>query len=226
MKFVHERIQEPLFLDDHFCILSVENPSFLRSFQLELRQQLDGFEGGFALSDGDKSHVIAQCAALISDPFDLVINDRRTLLTAHASLIRLAEERGMDIRLLDVSRQLMDFMDELIQDEPFFVMGMEQLNVKDCLKCLDVHLSVNAEQNYFDQFMDFLLIKIKFANKKLFVCNGLSAYITTDELLELQRFAVREDIEILVVEGVLSEKWQQIPIKTIIIDDDLCEIVK
>lgn len=226
MKLVHERIQEPLLLNNSFGILSVENPAFLRNLQLELRQQLDDFEGGFALSDGEQSLSIAQQAVLISDPFDLLVNDRKTISNAHGCLIRLAEERGLDIRLLDASHQLINLMDELIQDEPFFTLGIEQLNVKDYLKCFDVHLAVNAEQNYFDQFMDFLLIKIKFANKRLFICNGLSAYITMDELLELRDFSVREDVYILIVEGVLPEKWQQISIKTIIIDNDLCEITK
>lgn len=90
MKLVYTELEQQLvFQENKVNVLVIEQKELFRRMIQELDKQISGEEGGFVLSDNNKTMKIDKEICLILNPFALDINSRKALTGLYNELGKL-----------------------------------------------------------------------------------------------------------------------------------------
>lgn len=226
MKLVHPDMENALFSpEQHMGFLAIENPQTLYEFSREFLSQIDDDGGLFCLSENANELAIPKVMAVIDSPLQLEHNPRRAITALYKQLEKhCVEEAAMD--------EMQEFLDAL------------SLRLKRLLPELDVELeeietpSWQAVFKFFDlkfkssytnleeALLDYIRMTRTYLKMQFFVIIGAVQFLTKEGLENLNKQAVYEELRMLFVDGCLCEEKQPKQTRALIIDSDLCEIIR
>ena len=98
----------------------------------------------------------------------------------------------------------------------------EEVSLQDLFKIADVKIECENIR-LLEKLLDYLGIVQEFLKPKCIIVMGLKQFFEKEELEEIYKFAVYQEIRLILIENVMdvgNYEWEE----KVIIDGDLCEI--
>lgn len=222
MKLAHSLWESPICWEEGFIqTLVLENPIAFRNMAIDFMSQMEGMEGEYILSSGEKILSFSKSIEIIRDLLALDINQKRILGKLYKQLNAWAiEEKYMDTAALKSSvctylQDLISLSDQVIRFDADF--SMESL-----LKLLNVRLNTGYD-GFLERLLDYMSVTCEFRRIDTFFIYHLRSYLSEEEL---EQFAYECDLRkyhVLLLENTPLERkdWEHIKW----IDRYLCEIL-
>lgn len=223
MKLVHELLDSQIsFVENKINLLVIENKNKFTELVEELKNQVEGGEGKFVLSNNGKEIEIKQSIDLIFSPFSVQLSSSNINNSIYKKL-----ETEINNELYKEKVELFslveNFVVKAIDEYPVHLSINEEINLNALLK----NMKVQVEQTDLDisaRVLDHLRIASEILNYKCVVLVNFRQYFSDDDINTLYKEIMYEKYNILIIEnGVDTRKFPQE--NTVLIDDDLCEII-
>ena len=220
MKIIHPIFQEPIILeDDKVCVIQIENKRCYRELLCEIFYQSNHtLEGRFLVTEEAKNFDLGKDVHIIS----IDSNQRKIISKLYQRLEATAEESDFYLETQEVLSKIQKFISLLTDNETVALNFKEEVSLQDLFKIADVKIECENIR-LLEKLLDYLGIVQEFLKPKCIIVMGLKQFFEKEELEEIYKFAVYQEIRLILIENVMdvgNYEWEE----KVIIDGDLCEI--
>lgn len=226
MSLVYSEINEKIIEEEWFSIFSIENKFLYEKAYRSLKEQLQGNDGGFCYSESGKELLFQSKVDFITDPFNLSINDRKSINSVYSYMENSAKNSGTDMLLSNLVSSIHSTIQDLILDEVNITYNDNSLTLHELLKYCGVKIEFDSSNKVLETICNYIQTATKFSSKELFILANFQPFFEARCVKELSLFALREEIKIVMFEGRIHEEWTPSHGKILIVDEDLCEITR
>lgn len=222
MKLAHVNMERVIDLDCRKAVeWIIESPALFQKYVQLFNLQLEGREGEFVLSEGDVILDISKCAEIIMNPFALDFEDRRIQKKLYTELQKKAYEEEMFLSTQKMSAELQRYIFELESVCGYDIEAGETIEIQTIFKALSVKME-GGNYSFSEKIIQYMKIMSELMGKKLLVFVNIRSYLEKDQIQELMKNAVYNEIALLFIENIQRDfsKYK----KYYIIDKDGCEI--
>lgn len=220
MKIVHPKINSKIEISDHeISVLVIEAPEFFYELLMDIKSQINNFEGNTVLSVRNEPVSFHKCVELITDPLAIEMNSR----TIMKKVLVAMEKCSQDAVYYERTQKLMAEIETYINDL--------SLNFDTEIECQDVSFQqllkaaeltvVDEYSRLVDRIYAYMELIREFEGDKLFVFVNLSSYIRKEQLQEFVNTVVGHSFRVLLIDSHDFERIEQE--NRLIVDCDLCE---
>lgn len=224
MKIIHPIFQEPIVLeDDKVCVIQIENKRCYRELLCEIFYQSNHtLEGRFLVTEEAKSFDLGKDVHIITDILSIDSNQRKIISKLYQRLEATAEENDFYLETQEVLSKIQKFISLLTDNETVALNFKEEVSLQDLFKIADVKIECENIR-LLEKLLDYLGIVQEFLKPKCIIVMGLKQFFEKEELEEIYKFAVYQEIQLVLIENVRDvENYERE--EKVIIDGDLCEI--
>ena len=222
MKLAHVDMDRAIDLDCRKAVeWIIESPAFFQKYIQLLNLQLEGNEGEFVLSEGDVILDISICAEIIMNPFALDFEDRRIQKKLYTELQKKAYEEEMFLATQKMSAELQRYIFELESVCGYDIEAGETIEIQMIFKAFGVKME-GGNYSFSEKIMQYMKIMSELMGKKLLIFVNIRSYLEKDQIQELMKNAVYNEIALLFIENIQRDFSKDK--KYYIIDKDGCEI--
>ena len=212
MKLVYTELEQQLVFQ--------ENKVFRRMIQ-ELDKQISGEEGGFVLSDNNKTMKIDKEICLILNPFALDINSRKALTGLYNELGKLGLNEENYLKTCSLKGQIAEYIYDLLNQVDYALKFQDDFNLQSLFKALEVEFEA-GEENFLEGLVYFMDVCSKFQKIKILAFVNLKTYLTNDDLQKFYKEAFYRKMHLLLLENSIEQELAEEVV--CIVDDDLCVV--
>lgn len=220
MKIVHPKINSKIEISDHeISVLVIEAPEFFYELLMDIKSQINNFEGNTVLSVRNEPVSFHKCVELITDPLAIEMNSR----TIMKKVLVAMEKCSQDAVYYERTQKLMAEIETYINDL--------SLNFDTEIECQDVSFQqllkaaeltvVDEYSRLVDRIYAYMELIREFEGDKLFIFVNLSSYIRKEQLQEFVNTVVGHSFRVLLIDSHNFERLEQE--NRLIVDCDLCE---
>lgn len=224
MKIIHPIFQEPIVLeDDKVCVIQIENKRCYRELLCEIFYQSNHtLEGRFLVTEEAKRFDLGKDVHIITDILSIDSNQRKIIRKLYQRLEATAEENDFYLETQEVLSKIQKFISLLTDNETVALNFKEEVSLQDLFKIADVKIE-SENIRLLEKLLDYLGIVQEFLKPKCIIVMGLKQFFEKEELEEIYKFAVYQEIQLVLIENVRDvENYERE--EKVIIDEDLCEI--
>jgi CRISPR type II-A-associated protein Csn2 len=226
MRLIHQEFENPLFLpEQHLGFLIVEDPKKYYAISREFLSQVDDDEGRFILSEKYKALAIPKVMSVVDSPLQLDHNPRRALTALYKQLEKHCVEEALMIELQDLIDELGLRLRRLLPELEVELEEIETPEWNAIFKFYNLRFRSHYAQ-LEEALLDYLRVTRSYLKIKFFVVIGALQFMDKIALELLNKHAQYEDLRVLFLEGTLPEDKLPKETRTLILDTDLCEIIK
>lgn len=223
MTLVHENIEEKFNLDENKTYqLVIENPSFMRSVLNDLVMQSEyGSEGKFSLYNELNSIGLKNNIEVITNYFSLDYANKKFSTALSKRISSLTTDETVFKLLEKCNKSVIDLFDKMNDLLPINIDFNNSLSVLDYTKAASV-TPLKTYTNEIEKLDEYLKLVAELLKTNIVIIVNLSQLFTESELSLLIKNIKYNKMSLILIEG----KKSNCPLidKTIIIDNDLCEI--
>lgn len=197
-----------------------ENPVIFAAMVRELSEQMEGKNGEFRLSQGEKSLSLEKKVAFVRDVFAIDINQRNILSKLYAEL-------GADscsICLQERSEFIesyIKYLDSICNNSDLFVTYEEEPDVLEILKLAKLRIDSEAVTT-LESIIEYISVVSRLLRIDIIVFLNLKLFLSKEELLKLYEECFHKKVCLILLEASFSERM--LCEKGCIIDKDRCII--
>lgn len=224
MKIINKNWQRKIEIEDNIIYTLVfENKKYYRENIIELINQYKGNEGSYILSNDNKEISFDKNSYIITDIFNIDINNKKVLSKIYSSLLK---EIVDDISSYnELSTNIKAYFEKLIFNSSLEIEQGEDIDMSSLLKLGDFKIHVEQD-NILEKFVKFLKVLIDLCGCKIIFVVGLHNVFTQDEIIEIYKEVCLNKINIINIEyrqfnNLSNENYREI---VYIFDKDNCEI--
>lgn len=222
MKLVYTELEQQLvFQENKVNVLVIEQKELFRRMIQELDKQISGEEGGFVLSDNNKTMKIDKEICLILNPFALDINSRKALTGLYNELGKLGLNEENYLKTCSLKGQIAEYIYDLRNQVDYALKFQDDFNLQSMFKALEVEFEA-GEGNFLEGLVYFLDVCSKFQKVKILTFVNLKTYLMSEELHEFYKEAFYRKIQLLLLENNIVDELAEEAVS--IVDADLCLI--
>ena len=220
MIIIHPSWESEIELNpDGIFTITVENPSLLAKYVMQLREQLGGSDGFFAIYDGDTPIAMSHNVSLVVDPFSCSANEKSILSSVDraASAYAVSEQRYLDSNAVvsSLSRSVEDLLSEM---DPLLEIDVPSYAA--IMKIMNIHFVQST--SLVERLSLFLDASSKFCGTKVFIFINLRSFIDGEVFQEFVKHITYHKYHVLFFESSYHP-----PMRcegSMIVDNTLCEI--
>ena len=220
MKIVHPKINSKIEISDHeISVIVIEEPDFFSELLIDIKKQINNFEGNTVLSVSNEPVSFRKYVELITDPLSIEMNNRVILKKVIAAM----EKCGQDAVYYERTQKLLAEIETYINDL--------RLNFDAEIECHDIsfqqilkatELTVADEYSRLvDKIYAYMELIREFEGDKLFIFVNLSSYIGNEQLQEFVNTVIGHSFRVLLIDSHDFERLDKE--NRLIVDCDLCE---
>ena len=222
MKLVHRDLERQLVLEDmQSDEWIIESPTLFSRYVQELYIQSQGGEGGFVLSEGDKTLSIEKDVEVIINPLSVNVNEKRFLNKLYAELRETAYGESMYLKTQELLAKLQGYFSDVEQQGTYFLTTDAEIDITNVFKAMGVRVECYAD-NFLQTLDEYIKLLAELLRKKLIVLVNIGSYIQAEEMEQLARTAMHNEVYLLFVEN--QQRNFSTVFRRYIIDRDNCEI--
>ena len=176
MKIVHPKINSKIEISDHeISVLVIEAPEFFYELLMDIKSQINNFEGNTVLSVRNEPVSFHKCVELITDPLAIEMNSR----TIMKKVLVAMEKCSQDAVYYERTQKLMAEIETYINDL--------SLNFDTEIECQDVSFQqllkaaeltvVDEYSRLVDRIYAYMELIREFEGDKLFIFVNLSSFL-------------------------------------------------
>lgn len=222
MKLVYTELEQHLvFQENKVNVLVIEQKELFRRMIQELDKQISGEEGGFVLSDNNKTMKIDKEICLILNPFALDINSRKALTGLYNELGKLGLNEENYLKTCSLKGQIAEYIYDLLNQVDYALKFQDDFNLQSMFKALEVEFEA-GEENFLEGLVYFMDVCSKFQKIKILAFVNLKTYLTNDDLQKFYKEAFYRKMHLLLLENSIEQELAEEVV--CIVDDDLCVV--
>lgn len=224
MKIINKNWQRKIEIEDNIIYTLVfENKKYYRENIIELINQHKGNEGSYILSNDNKEISFDKNSYIITDIFNIDINNKKVLSKIYSSLLK---EIVDDISSYnELSTNIKAYFEKLIFNSSLEIDQGEEIDMSSLLKLGDFRVHVEND-DILEKFVKFLKVLSELCGYKIIFVVGLHTVFTQDEIIEIYKEVCLNKINIINIEyqqfnNLSTKNYREI---VYIFDKDNCEI--
>ena len=224
MKIINKNWQRKIEIEDNIIYTLVfENKKYYRENIIELINQHKGNEGSFILSNDNKEISFDKKSYIITDIFNIDINNKKVLSKIYSSLLKEIVEDISSYN--ELSTNIRVYFEKLIFNSFLEIEQGEEIDMCSLLKLGDFKIHVEQD-DILEKFVKFLKVLIELCGCKIIFVVGLHTVFTQDEIIEIYKEVCLNKINIINIEyqqfnNLSTKNYRDI---VYIFDKDNCEI--
>ena len=224
MKIINKNWQRKIEIEDNIIYTLVfENKKYYRENIIELINQHKGNEGSYILSNDNKEISFDKNSYIITDIFNIDINNKKVLLKIYNSLLKEIVEDISSYN--ELSTNIRVYFEKLIFNSSLEIEQGEEIDMPSLLKIGDFKIHVKND-DVLEKFIKFLKVLTELCSCKIIFVVGLHNVFTKDEIIEIYKEVCLNKITIINIEyqqfkNLSNENYKEI---VYIFDSDNCEI--
>ena len=224
MKIINKNWQRKIEIEDNIIYTLVfENKKYYRENIIELINQHKGNEGSYILSNDNKEISFDKNSYIITDIFNIDINNKKVLSKIYSSLLKEIVEDISSYN--ELSTNIRVYFEKLIFNSSLEIEQGEEIDMSSLLKLGDFKIYVEQD-DILEKFVKFLKVLTELCGCKIIFVVGLHTVFTQDEIIEIYKEVCLNKINIINIEyqqfnNLSNENYKEI---VYIFDKDNCEI--
>ena len=224
MKIINKNWQRKIEIEDNIIYTLVfENKKYYRENIIELINQHKGNEGSYILSNDNKEISFDKNSYIITDIFNIDINNKKVLSKIYSSLLKEIVEDISSYN--ELSTNIRVYFEKLIFNSSLEIEQGEEIDMSSLLKLGDFKIHVEND-DILEKFLKFLKVLSELCSYKIIFVVGLHNVFTKDEVIEIYKEVCLNKINIINIEyqqfkNLSNEHYKEI---VYIFDSDNCEI--
>lgn len=224
MKIINKNWQRKIEIEDNIIYTLVfENKKYYRENIIELINQHKGNEGSYILSNDNKEISFDKNSYIITDIFNIDINNKKVLSKIYSSLLKEIVEDISNYN--ELSTNIRVYFEKLIFNSSLEIEQGEEIDMSSLLKLGDFKVHVEND-DILDKFVKFLKVLTELCGCKIIFVVGLHNIFTKGEIIKIYKEACLNKINIINIEyqqfnNLSNENYKEI---VYIFDKDNCEI--
>ena len=220
MKLAHIALENPIdFKDDKIVFWNIEDAQIYYEFVRELKNQIDGEDGNFVLSNNLKSLKLDSDAEMIVGPFDMAFDSKKIANLISKRIIKTAVEDEYFIKFQNIEKSIMEYLKNLIIDSDLPV-EVEPVEIENLIKASSFKAS--KSNSFYDNLINYVSLLLNLSKPKLLILVDIKRYIKQNFFAEFLNFLQYEDVNVLFVDCSLN-KFSNNSARTYFLDNDHCE---
>lgn len=213
------------FKENAVNILEIYNQKLFSNFISYINEQSnEGTEedNKIVLMDEEKRLKIDKMVYVLTDLFNIDFNSKKIINKIYNMLNQNIKNR-QDNEIENTILQLRHYLVEEINEIPFEFNINSEIEMLDLLKAFNVKIDSSCYTTMVEkiEFVINILASLKIA--RVLVIPNVKTYVNEDELLEIYKYSIYNNINLLVIENRHSEKLLKYEQKNII-DENFDEI--
>mgnify|MGYP003091506614 FL=1 len=224
MKIINKNWQRKIEIEDNIIYTLVfENKKYYRENIIELINQNKGNEGSYILSNDNKEISFDKNSYIITDIFNIDINNKKVLTKIYSLLLKEIVEDISSYN--ELSTNIRVYFEKLIFNSSLEIEQGEEIDMSSLLKLGDFKIHVEND-DILEKFLKFLKVLSELCSYKIIFVVGLHTVFTQDEIIEIYKEVCLNKINIINIEyqqfnNLSNENYKEI---VYIFDGDNCEI--
>ena len=225
MKIINKNWQRKIEVEDNIIYTLVfENKKYYRENIIELINQHKGNEGSYILSNDNKEISFDKNSYIITDIFNIDINNKKVLSKIYSSLLKEIVEDISNYN--ELSTNIRVYFEKLIFNSSLEIEQSEELDMLSLLKLGNFKIHVEND-DILEKFVKFLKVLTELCGCKIIFVVGLHNIFTKGEIIKIYKEACLNKINIINIEyqqfnNLSNENYKEI---VYIFDKDNCEIL-
>ena len=196
------------FKEEKINILEIYDKKLFRNFISEINEQCNGEveeNNDIVLMEDSKRLKINKTIYLLTDLFNIEFNARKIINKIY-SLISQNIKNRQDDELEKIILQLRKYLTEEINEIPFEFNMNSEIDIMDLLKVFEVKIDTTCYTTIVEkvEFMIDLISNLKIA--EILVIPNLKTYLNVEELVEIYKYSIYNNVKLLIVENNKSNK--------------------
>ena len=224
MKIINKNWQRKIEIEDNIIYTVVfENKKYYRENIIELINQHKGNEGSYIISNDNKEISFDKNSYIITDIFNIDINNKKVLSKIYSSLLKEIVEDISSYN--ELSTNIRVYFEKLIFNSSLEIEQGEEIDMSSLLKLGDFRVHVEND-DILEKFLKFLKVLTELCGYKIIFVVGLHTVFTQEEIIEIYKEVCLNKINIINIEyqqfnNLSNENYKEI---VYIFDGDNCEI--
>lgn len=209
-------------MEDNTYFFIVESPTLFYNIIKELKNQIDGFDGKFVLSDNNEPLEIKSSLRLVLDPIALDFNDKKIVTKIQDLLINQAIDEAHFDKTTQLIKDLEEYANTLGFDFDGEVSNKELITPSKLIKFLKFELDYSYD-TFEEMILEYILTVNKYLGIDVFGFVNLFDYLESNQIESLIKEIKNNHISVFFLESHDSLRNFNSCTK-IIIDSDFCQI--
>lgn len=205
------------FDEEKVNILEIYDKKLFRNLISDINEQCNGEEenNNIILIKDSKRQKINKTIYLLTDLFNIDFNTRKIINKIY-SLIAQNIKNRQDDELEKIILQLRKYLIEEINEIPFEFNMNSEIDIGDLLKIFEVKIDSTCYTTIAEkvEFIINLIANLKIA--EILVIPNLKSYLNEEELVEIYKYSIYNNIKLLIIENNKSNKILKYEQKNII----------
>ena len=224
MKIINKNWQRKIEIEDNIIYTVVfENKKYYRENIIELINQHRGNEGSYIFSNDNKEISFDKNSYIITDIFNIDINNKKVLSKIYSSLLKEIVEDVSSYN--ELSTNIRVYFEKLIFNSSLEIEQNEEIDMSSLLKLGDFRVHVEND-DILEKFLKFLKVLTELCGYKIIFVVGLHNVFTQNEIIKIYKEVCLNKINIINIEyqqfnNLSNENYKEI---VYIFDEDNCEI--
>ena len=224
MKIINKNWQRKIEIEDNIIYTLVfENKKYYWENIIELINQHKGNEGSFILSNDNKEISFDKNSYIITDIFNIDINNKKVLSKIYSSLLKEIVEDISSYN--ELSTNIRVYFEKLIFNSSLEIEQGEEIDMSSLLKLGDFKIHVEND-DILEKCVKFLKVLSELCGYKIIFVVGLHTVFMQEEIIEIYKEVCLNKINIINIEyqqfnNLSNENYKEI---VYIFDEDNCEI--
>ena len=199
----------------------IEAAESFATFVYELKNQCDGIDGRYVLSDADKELGISKNMDIVFDIFSIDINSKKIINKLYEEMQQVAYSEKVYVKTQEIAQSIQRYILELEQETDYILTFTEDVDWMAIFKALRVQHEV-IEEDYFEKLIRYIKVATVVMKYKIFVFVNLRSYLSDLQMQKLIQEAIYQEVKLIFVENYVKDCMEGG--SRYIIDRDQCEI--
>ena len=222
MKLIHTELAGEILKERKaFSEWIIESPELFSGYLQEIYGQCAKREGRFVLSDGDKEVELTKVVEIITDPFAVDLNGRKILNRLYTELVDVSRAAEMYTQTLELTQRIQEYILQLEEKTNHIFQFNDEMDISGLLKMMEVKIE-DSDDFFFERLCSYIKNAVNVLGVRLFVFVNLRSYLTDEQMQELIKEVIYQEIQALFIEN--QERACLEGGMRYIIDKDYCEI--
>ncbi|WP_461815856.1 type II-A CRISPR-associated protein Csn2 [Faecalimonas sp.] len=199
----------------------MESPELFTRYVQELTGQCNGENGSFVLSQNDRIVEMSKYMEIIFNPLGIDINSKKIVNRLYLDLDKLAKQEEIYFQTQQMRKELVEYLLELEQRSEYILEIPQDIDMTAIFKAVGIKHEI-IEENYLEKLIRYMKVVAQVLGIKVITFINLRSYLNDEQMEQLLKEAIYQEIQILLVEN--QERTCLKDIFRYIIDNDKCEI--
>lgn len=198
---------EIIFGDKNINVLEIKDAKCFTHIIDILNQEINGIENNeiFLLDENEDELKIEKEMYLVFDLFNIDYNNKKILNKIY-ELINRSIKNTQELDIYEMVFKLRNYLIQEINELPFEFVMKSDISIPEVLKLFDLRIDKSNYTNILERIEILIDLLSVLSISQILVVPNLKMYLSDEELVELYKYSLYNNVKLLVIERECTSK--------------------